>query len=225
MCGRYALAFIRGFRTRFEVIDMQAKLEPRFNIAPTEDAPIIVQDDGNRALTMRWGLVPSWAKEIKIGNRLINARGETISSRPAFRAAVKRRRCLVPATGFYEWKKGAEGKIPYYIHLKDNSMFSFAGLYEKWKAPDGSSVLSYTIVTCPPNELAGRLHNRMPVILTQKAEERWLSDRELNDIEIEELLRPMPANAMDMHEVSIAINSPGNDSSDLIEPVFKAHPD
>ena len=224
MCGRYALAFIRGFRTRFEVIDVQAQLEPRFNIAPTEEAPVIVRDGGNKALMMRWGLIPSWAKDVKIGNRLINARCESLTSRPAFRAAVKRRRCLVPATGFYEWRKEASGKIPFYIHLKDNSMFAFAGLHERWISEEGETVRSFTIVTSPPNSLAATLHNRMPAILDSEGEDMWLKEGQLSDTELERILMPVAGSRMEMHEVSTGINKAGNDSPELIEPVLRAHP-
>ena len=224
MCGRYALAFIRGFRTRFEVIDMQAQLEPRFNIAPTEEAPVIVRDGGKRALMMRWGLIPSWAKDVKIGNRLINARCESLTSKPAFRAALKRRRCLVPATGFYEWRKEVSGKIPFYIHLKDNSMFAFAGLHERWISKEGETVRSFTIVTSPPNSLAATLHNRMPAILDSEGEDMWLKEGQLSDTELERILMPVAGSRMEMHEVSTGINKAGNDSPKLIEPVLRAHP-
>jgi putative SOS response-associated peptidase YedK len=223
MCGRYALAFIQGFRTRFEVIDLQAKLEPRFNIAPSEEAPVIIHETVNKAVTMRWGLIPSWAKDMKIGNRLINARGETIDKRPAFRVALKKRRCLVPTTGFYEWKKQGDAKIPYYLHLKDDSIFAFAGLYEHWKAPDGKNVQSYTIVTTLPNVVAGEIHNRMPVILRREEEATWIAEGPLEDDALERILQPYPSQEMDSHRVSQDVNNPRNEGEDLIQPVRMAH--
>lgn len=223
MCGRYALAFIQGFRTRFEVIDLQARLEPRYNIAPTEDAPVIVRDGSNRAVMMRWGLVPFWAKDMKIGNRLINARAETIVTKPAFRAALKRRRCLIPATGFYEWKKGGRTKVPHYLHMKDDSMFAFAGLYENWKSADGEIVQSFTIVTCKPNAVAKEIHDRMPVILRREQESIWISEGPLGDEKLAEILVPFPPEEMESHRVSTGVNNPRNDDEGLISPVGVAH--
>lgn len=219
MCGRYALAFIQGFRTRFEVIDIQAKLEPRFNIAPSEMAPIVIREGTIKAVAMRWGLVPSWAKDMRIGNRLINARGETVDKRPAFRTALNRRRCLVPATGFYEWKKLDGARIPYYFHLKDNSMFAFAGLYEHWKAPDGRIVQSYTIVTTRPNSAASEIHNRMPVILRHEDESTWIAEGPVDSEELKSALQPYPSEGMELHRVSTDVNNPHNDSEDLTKPV------
>lgn len=223
MCGRYALAFIQGFKTRFEVMDMQAKLEPRFNIAPTEEAPVIIHDGVNKAVMMRWGLIPSWAKDMKIGNRLINARGESLGKRPAFRAALKRRRCLVPATGFYEWKKTDSSKTPYYLHLKDNSMFALAGLYEHWRGPDGVTIRSYTIVTVPPNAVAGEIHNRMPVILRREDEATWIADGPLADDAFSHILQPYASNEMESHLVSKDVNNPRNEGEELTIPVQVAH--
>jgi putative SOS response-associated peptidase YedK len=223
MCGRYALAFVHGFMTRFEVIDLQAKLEPRFNIAPSEEAPVIIHDGVNRAVVMRWGLIPSWAKDMKIGNRLINARGETIDKRPAFRAALTRRRCLVPTTGFYEWKKLDGAKIPYYIHMKDDSMFAYAGLYENWKSHDGENVQSYTIVTSRPNLVASEIHNRMPVIVRREDEAAWIAEGPLSDEDLKRILQPYPPQEMESHRVPPDVNNPRNEGEDLILPVRKAH--
>lgn len=223
MCGRYALAFIHGFKTRFEVMDMQAKLEPRFNIAPTEQVPVVIGGNGNKSVDMRWGLIPFWAKDMKIGNRLINARGETIAIRPAFRAATKSRRCLIPATGFYEWKRTETQKVPYYIHLKEDSLFAFAGLYEHWMSQQNEEVLSCTIVTSRPNEVAAKLHNRMPVILAREQESVWIKDGPLSDSELKEALTPLPAPEMEAHIVSTEVNNPRNEGEHLIESVLRAH--
>lgn len=223
MCGRYALAFVQGFRTRFEVMDLLAELEPRFNIAPTEDAPVVIREGIVRAVSMRWGLIPSWAKDMKIGNRLINARAETLATRPAFRAALKRRRCLVPATGFYEWKATESGKLPYYVHLKDNSMFALAGLYEHWKSSDGQLFRTYAIVTTRSNELSVEIHNRMPVILRRDEEAKWISEGILETKELEGIFEPYPASKMEYHEVSKDVNNARNEGEDLILPVLRAH--
>ncbi len=223
VCGRYALAFIQGFKTRFEVMDLLAKLEPRFNIAPTEEAPVIINEGIVRAVSMRWGLIPSWAKDMKIGNRLINARSETLSTKPAFRAAFKKRRCLVPTTGFYEWKDTESGKIPYYVHLKDNSMFALAGLYEHWRPTDGQLLRTYAIVTTKSNELSVEIHNRMPVILRRKDEAKWISDGILEGDDIGRIFEPYPASRMEYHEVSKDVNNARNEGEELILPVLRAH--
>ena len=218
MCGRFALAFVKGFYTRFEVIDQQAGIEPRFNIAPTQIVPTVVSKSPNHIVMMRWGLVPFWAKDQRIGNKLINARAEGITNRPAFRASVKRKRCLVPATGFYEWKKMDGRKVPHYVHMRDDSFFAFAGLYDNWRGPDGSELLSFTIVTTSPNAMMKKIHNRMPVILRQEDEGLWLSEEPLPENELKRILQPFPARPMVAYPVSQAVNNPNNDSEDLVTP-------
>ncbi len=219
MCGRFALTHIAGFWTRFAVIDRQATLGPRFNIAPSQTVPVIVSGSGNRAMPMRWGLVPFWAKDPKIGDKLINARAETVAIKPAFRTSLKGRRCLVPATGFYEWRKGKPGKVPYYVRMKDDSLFAFAGLYERWKGPDGSELLTFTIITTTPNAIMERIHDRMPVILDPSEEGRWLAKESLTEDDRAGLLDPYPARGMEAFEVSTAVNSPANESEELIRPI------
>lgn len=218
MCGRFALAFVKGFFTRFEIIEQQARIEPRFNIAPTQTVPIVTRDSQNHVAMMRWGLVPFWAKDPKIGNKLINARAEGITKRPAFRASVKRRRCLVPATGFYEWKKANGGKIPHYVGMKDGSFFGFAGLYDRWHDPAGSELLSFTIITTTPNAMMKNIHNRMPVILRQEDEEVWLGKEPLSEETLTRILQPFPSKPMVAYPVSRAVNNPSNESEDLIVP-------
>ena len=219
MCGRFALVIVKGFWTRFAVIDHQAQLTPRYNIAPTQEVPIIVGESPNKVVMMRWGLVPSWAKDPKIGNRLINARAETVSTKPAFRASLKSKRCLVPASGFYEWKRAAEGKVPYYIHRKDDEIFAFAGLYDRWKSPEGSEMLSFTIITTTPNSLMKEIHDRMPVILKREDEETWLAKDALETDSITRILSPYPARMLEAYRVSTAVNNPQNESEGLVKPV------
>jgi putative SOS response-associated peptidase YedK len=221
MCGRFALAFVKGFYSRFEVIDQQAGIEPRFNIAPTQTVPTIVCQSPNRVVMMRWGLVPFWAKDPRIGNKLINARAEGITTKPAFRASLKRKRCLVPATGFYEWKKTDGGKVPHYVHMRDDSFFAFAGLYDNWHGPDGSELLSFTIVTTSPNAMMKKIHNRMPVMLRQEDEGLWLSKEPLPEDELTRILLPYPSRPMAAYPVSQAVNNPNNESEDLIAPSSK----
>lgn len=218
MCGRFALAFVKGFYSRFEVIDQQAEVLPRFNIAPTQTVPVIVRESPNQVAMMRWGLVPFWAKDPRIGNRLINARAEGITKKPAFRASVKRKRCLVPATGFYEWKKLNGGKIPHYVHMRDDSFFAFAGLYDRWHGPDEAGLLTFTIVTTSPNAMMKKIHNRMPVILRPEDEGLWLGKEPLPDDELSRILQPYPAKPMAAYPVSEAVNNPNNESEDLVAP-------
>ncbi len=221
MCGRFAISHIPGIFARFMLRDPEIELQPRFNIAPTQDVPIVVSDSTNRLVIMRWGLVPFWAKDPKIGNRLINARAETISTSPAFRASTRKRRCLVPATGFYEWKKSTR-RIPYYCHLKDDSFIAFAGLYDRWKKPDGTDLMSFTIVTTVPNALVSRLHNRMPAILLKEDEDAWLASGDLVATELKRMLRPYPTNQMEIYPVSPAVGNPRNESEEFVRPLSSA---
>jgi putative SOS response-associated peptidase YedK len=222
MCGRFAISHIPGFFSRFMIRDPEIEIQPRYNIAPTQDVPIIIARSPNRVVMMRWGLVPFWAKDPKIGNRLINARAETISTSPAFRSSVKKRRCLVPATGFYEWRKTSSSKIPYYCHLKGDSFFAFAGLYDRWKAPEGTDLLTFTIVTTVPNALVSKLHNRMPAMLRREDEDAWLRSGELQVPEMMRILRPYPAGPMEMYPVSHLVGDPRNESEEFVRPLASA---
>ena len=217
MCGRYSLVPKADFAERFGVENLQLNLEPRYNIAPTQTTPVITRNSPNRAEEMRWGLVPFWAKDPSIGNKMINARAETVAEKPAFRKALAARRCLVPASGFYEWKRDAGGKVPHYIFLRDTDSFAFAGLYEIWKDDAGKTLKTYTIITTTPNELMETIHNRMPVILSREDEGLWL-DKEADIPALLALLRPYPAEQMDAYVVSKAVNSPMHEGESLIEP-------
>ncbi|MCB1056336.1 MAG: SOS response-associated peptidase, partial [Acidobacteria bacterium] len=168
---------------------------------------------------MRWGLIPHWAKDPSIGNRLINARAETAAEKPAFRSSFSKRRCLVPADGFYEWQKTGGRKQPFYLQLKEHRPFAFAGLWARWKASEDETVQSFTLLTTTPNEVAAKVHDRMPVILPPESYDRWL-DPELHDREaLEALLLPYPAEAMEAYPVSTLVNSPQNDDPRCIEPI------
>jgi putative SOS response-associated peptidase YedK len=196
-------------------------IAPRYNIAPTQPIAVLPND---RALTLDyfvWGLIPSWAKDPKIGSRLINARGETVSEKPSFRAAYKQRRCLIFSDGFYEWVKqpGEKTKQPYYIHLKAQEPFAFAGLWEVWHAPDGSEVKSATIITTEPNEKIAKLHNRMPVILPPKYIKQWLTPDDLERDILDPMLTAYPAEEMTFFPVSRSVNSPANDTPENIRPL------
>lgn len=218
MCGRYTLIEVNGLQRRFALEEALPDTPARYNIAPTQTLPVVVRHSPNHLEWMRWGLVPFWAKEPGIGSRMINARAETVAEKPAFRRAFRSRRCLVPASGFYEWKRAAHGKTPYYIHLPDAPLFAFAGLYETWRDPQGAEMQTYTIITTAANDLMAPLHDRMPVILHAEDEDRWLDPDATEPEQLLPLLRPYPANAMVAYPVAPAVNSPRNDTATLLEP-------
>ena len=168
---------------------------------------------------MRWGLVPSWAKDPKIGNRMINARSETVTEKPSFRTSFKRRRCLIPADGFYEWKREGKAKKPMLITANPGGLFAFAGLWETWKQPDGSWLLTCAIITTSANEFMKSIHDRMPVILPREAEASWLDPEEQDTAMLSELLLPYDSDRMEGYEVSTLVNSPRNNFPEVIEPV------
>jgi putative SOS response-associated peptidase YedK len=219
MCGRYSLLCIDDLGNRFRVNDPAIGFKSHFNIAPSTEQPVVVHGDGNALVPMRWGLIPSWAKDPAIGHRMINARAETLPEKPAFRPLLKNKRCLVPASGFFEWKKDGAQKIPYYFFLKDAPLFAFAGLYDAWTSPGGLVIRSYTIITTGPNGLVAQVHNRMPAILLQENEERWVGQQPIAPADLTSLLAPCPEDAMTMHRVSGRVNTPVNDTPDIIEPV------
>ncbi|MBT8398628.1 MAG: SOS response-associated peptidase [Gemmatimonadetes bacterium] len=224
MCGRYTLSVpLSNLVDSFDVLPPEFEYLPRFNIAPTQDAPVIAEDDNGRRMgLLRWGLIPSWAKEKAIGNRMINARAETVAEKPAFRSAFQRRRCLVPADGFFEWKKveggeGAKGsKVPFWIHREGRTPFAMAGLWEKWKPGDGSPVFSFTILTIEAVPEIRGIHPRMPVILPAGVYDRWL-DPEATQADLQALLRPN-GEGLQAYPVSPIVNSPRNDTPECIEP-------
>ena len=227
MCGRYTLSNPQGSFSETPDIDVRflaefvetGWLKPRFNIAPTMDVPVITNEGARRIEKMRWGLVPFWAKDVKIGNRMINARGETVAEKSAFRASFKTKRCLVPATGFFEWRREGKSKIPMLIRLKGGGYFSMAGLYDRWKDPDGNTVSTCTIITTGPNNLMAPIHDRMPVILPEEAESAWINLEIDQADELKPFIRPFPAGSMEAFEVSSAVNSAKNQGPELIEPV------
>ena len=220
MCGRFTItADISALQESFPWLGISPGLEPRYNIAPSQPVAVVANDGKNRLDFFTWGLIPSWAKDPSIGSRMINARAETLAEKPSFRSAFRRRRCLVLADGFYEWRDdGGKSKTPMYIRLEDGTPFAFAGLWEMWNAPDGSQVLSTTIITTEPNPLLAKIHNRMPVILPEKAHALWLQTGEADPKELSELLRPYPAEEMVAYPVSKLVNSPGNDIPAVIAP-------
>ncbi len=221
MCGRFTLTADQdSFEDRFSLTGFDLGWVPSFNIAPTQEVLTVTNDGSeNRPELMRWGLVPSWAKDPKIGNRMINARSETLTEKPSFRTAFKRRRCLIPADGFYEWKREGKAKKPMLITANPGGLFAFAGLWETWKQPDGSWLLTCAIITTSANEFMASIHDRMPVILPREFEASWLDPEEQDTAMLSELLLPYDSDRMEGYEVSTLVNSPRNNFPEVIEPV------
>ena len=217
MCGRYALTSSPAvIAERFHLL-WTPELAPHYNIAPGQTIPVVRETGQGRELAfLRWGLIPSWAKEASIGMRLINARGETLADKPAFRSAYRQRRCLIPADAFYEWKAIAGRKQPYCIRLRDEGPFGMAGLWEHWKAPDGQAVESCTIVTVDANALIAQLHDRMPLIVAPEDYDAWLT------AESKELPHAVAAGDMRYHPVSPLVSNARNDVPACLEPIDEA---
>jgi putative SOS response-associated peptidase YedK len=221
MCGRFTLTVDPAeLQDTFSNYTFPSRFAPRFNIAPSQPVLAIPNDGTDTADFFIWGLIPMWAKDPSIGNRLINARGETIAEKPSFRGSFKHKRCLILADGFYEWKASPvkKTKTPYFIHMKDRSPFAFAGLWDAWESPDGSSIRTCTIITTEPNELMATLHNRMPVILHPRDHAKWLDASHQTPENLLTLIKPYPADAMSAHPVSTLVNNPSNDSPELVVP-------
>ena len=219
MCGRYSFApDLKVVNEHYDITASPEDAAPNYNCAPTQMLPVISNDQPHKLSRYRWGLIPFWAKDASIGNRLINARGETIASKPAFKNAFKRRRCLVPADAFYEWLKPDKGKlkIPFRIVLKNQPVFSMAGIWEEWKDPAGEPVRSFSIITTTPNALMAEIHDRMPVILPKEKEEAWLNATD--EADLQKMLEPFPAAQMEACRISEKVNSPRNNSPDIIIP-------
>lgn len=223
MCGRFALLTPgHDLLTQFDVTETPVDVSmigPRYNIAPTQPVVVVRQSSDQRELTfLQWGLIPSWAKDHKIGSRLINARSETVAEKPSFRAAFKRRRCLILADGFYEWQKINGKKQPTFIHMADRNPFALAGLWETWQSPDGGILETCTILTTSPNELMEPIHNRMPVILEPEDYNTWLIPGDQPNTALH-LLRPFPSEKMATYPVSTWVNSPAHDDAQCIAPL------
>jgi len=222
MCGRFTLTVDpRQLQEAFPFIIFPLDIQPRYNIAPTQPVAVVANTGENKLDFFLWGLIPSWAKDPEIGNRLINARAETLAEKPSYRTSFRRKRCLILADGFYEWKQDAtrKSKTPVYIHLKDGKPFAFAGLWDLWNSPDGSQIYSCTIITGEPNSFVSQIHNRMPIILPGEAYSQWLDPGEKKPEDLKGLLVPYPASQMEAFPVSTLVNSPQNDSPALIKPV------
>ncbi|MBA2692268.1 MAG: SOS response-associated peptidase [Rubrobacter sp.] len=219
MCGRYTLALpSTKLFERFGLEGDAPEITPNYNVAPTQSVAAVLEEDGGRRLEMlRWGLVPSWAKDLSIGSRMINARSETAHEKPSFRSAFKRRRCLIPADGFYEWKREEiGGKQPFHIRMGDGEPFAFAGLWESWDGGEGE-VRTCAILTTEANEMMGEIHHRMPVILPADLYEAWLGD-EAEKQELASMMEPYPSGPMEAYPVDRFVNKPSNNDPRCIEP-------
>jgi putative SOS response-associated peptidase YedK len=222
MCGRFTLASPAETVAELFELDGIPTLMPRYNIAPAQPVPVVLmtpERPTRRLVKLRWGLIPSWARDASIGARMINARAESVASKPSFRAAFRRRRCLVVADGFYEWQKLQHRKQPFYVHLRNGRPFALAGLWERWEGADGGAIDSCTIITTEPNELMAPLHNRMPAILQPGDYALWLDPRTQTPEAVQPLLRPFPCQEMSAYAVSTQVNKPTMDSPTCIAPL------
>jgi len=221
MCGRFtARRGTADLAALFHAAPSGESLAPSFNVAPGQLVPVIVREEDSLVLTsMRWGLVPSWAKDPAIGNRLINARAETLAEKPSFRRALRDRRCLIPADGFYEWKAEGKRKVAHHITLADRQVFAFAGLWERWVSPEGEELRTCAIVTVAANGFMRSIHERMPAILPPADEARWLDPALKDTAELLSLLRPYEAGPMQARKVSALVNSPANNSPQVLLPL------
>lgn len=220
MCGRYALRTLSKSLAKAFGVEEVPEYEARFNIAPTQTIAGVRQTpDGREVKFLKWGLVPSWAKDASMGAKLINARSETVTEKPSFREAFKRRRCLIPADGFYEWARAGGKKQPYFFRLRDEQPFGFAGLWDRWQGGDGAVIESCTILTTEANDMLKPVHDRMPVILHPEDYEMWLDDDERKTDLRRDLLQPFPAEEMLGHLVSTLVNSARSQGADLVAQV------
>lgn len=220
MCGRASLSknekeLEKRFEATFYSEDLQQLPFPNYNIAPSHLHPIITNENTDHFRICKWGLIPFWAKTPAIGNKMINARIETILEKPAFKNAAQKRRCLVPFDGFYEWKKVGSNKIPYRIHLKNDELFAVAGLWERWQDTNGKTIYSFTVITQPPNELLSNIHDRMPAILLPEHEKDWL-DTNLPTADAIQLIHPYPNDQLHAYTVSRRIGKVTENDPELL---------
>lgn len=220
MCGRYSITSAPEALRRLFRYQEEPDFPPRYNVAPTQPIAIVRLFEGQRQFRLvRWGLIPSWVKDPREFSLLINARGETIAEKPAFRAAMRYRRCLIPADGFYEWKRDGERKRPYYAYAKSGAPLAFAGLWEAWSGPNGEELETAAIVTTAANRMLLPIHDRMPVIIPEDAFDLWLDCVDVDAEQAAALIVPAPDELLEVREVSNAVNRTANDSPALIAPV------
>lgn len=221
MCGRYGFSVknAKEVYERFEIDNRLPELQSHYNIAPGTMQPTVTHHSPNSLQFMFWGLIPHWTQDTSMSYKTINARAEGIENKPTYKKPFRFQRCLIPATGFYEWTK-TKPAVPYYFQLKDESLFAFAGLYDIWKDPkDGKEIYSYTIITTNPNDVVSPIHHRMPLILKREDEDFWLDPDVIEPERLLPLLKPYPSDEMKVDRVSTSVNNPRLDSEDLIKPV------
>jgi putative SOS response-associated peptidase YedK len=220
MCGRFEIhSAIELIAKIFGIHEWDIEYSPSYNIAPSQDILLVVNDGKRRLVKSRWGFVPSWSKELSAGYKMINARAESVSDKPSFRQAFQNQRCLVVADGFYEWKKEGTTKRPFYIRLKSGMPLGFAGLYNVWRSPEGEQISTSTIITTNANELLQPLHDRMPVITSPDAYDIWLDPTIHDKALLQTVLKPYAPEALDTYEVTQKVNSPKNDSPENIQKI------
>jgi putative SOS response-associated peptidase YedK len=221
MCGRFALSIkTKDVEKLLPGLKSKEEIKPKYNISPSQNIAAVLNDDSSSIKWLKWGLIPFWTKDESIGTRLINARSETLTEKASFKYAFKQRRCLILTTGYYEWKfvEGSKIKIPYFISLQNGDPFTFAGLWEKWIAPDKTELLSTTIITTSPNPLMSNIYNRMPCIILPEDREQWLNPK--NDtLSLQKCLIPYPKDDLAAWQVSLKVNNPAYDSPDCIEKI------
>jgi len=220
MCGRFSFSpSDKIIEDRFNIKVINSIYKQRYNCAPSQNLAVISNEAPEILSFFKWGLIPFWAKDKSIGNKLINARAETITEKPSFKNSLKQKRCLVLSDGFYEWRKLGKEKVPYRITLSDDSPFAMAGIWDAWENSEGETIKSFSIITTEANELMQDIHHRMPVILNPEDERKWISEIAVNDAL--KLLNPYPSELMKYFEVSKLVNSPINDSPEIMIPVNK----
>jgi putative SOS response-associated peptidase YedK len=210
MCGRYTLSKRENILQRFRIVALESQIEPRYNIAPTQKVPVIVpaqNAQGRELVEMTWGLIPSWVKDRSKHKPLINARAETLAEKPSFKQALIKRRCIIPADSFYEWKTTAGSKVPINIHLKNKELFAIAGLWEQWTSEDGEVLRTCTIITLSPNMVLADIHNRMPAILRRDSEDSWLDSNLKDTATLLKMLEPYSDEEIEYYPVSTLVNS------------------
>jgi putative SOS response-associated peptidase YedK len=219
MCGRFTFQPTEEFYERFQITNPLDALIPRYNIAPGQMVPVVISQSPNRVVLMRWGLIPHGAKDQKTAYKMINARIETLTQRPSYRGLLAAHRCLVPASGYYEWKTEERGKIPYYIHPAEGSFIAFAGLYDTWTNAQGEETPTFTIVTRDADDQMAQLHNRMPVVLAREDEQAWLDPQLTTPSQAVEILARNTGVPLDAYPVSRMVNKPSVDGKELIRPI------
>jgi len=217
ICGRFArINTAREIEIEFNLDQVEIKLAPSYNIAPTHEVAVIIKNGASKLTAMRWGLIPFWAKDESIGSKLINARAETVDEKPSYKHSFQKRRCLIVANGFYEWQHRGKSKQPFFIHLKDNKPFCFAGIYDNWNSANGEKITTCSIITTDASQEIKSIHPRMPVMVKREDFSIWLKNFSLH--EVKKLLVPYSAD-LEYYEVSMDVNSPSNNYSELIKPI------